>query len=72
MNIKMVKFDEYLCWCGYFNKVEIQLYWFIRNMKLLNGFMILFGVYGFDRFFVKLYNVYEILKDVKYKNKFVY
>lgn len=34
--------------------------------------MILFGVYGFDRFFVKLYNVYEILKDVKYKNKFVY
>lgn len=41
-------------------------------MKLLNGFMILFGVYGFDRFFVKLYNVYEILKDVKYKNKCVY
>lgn len=29
-------------------------------MKLSNGFMISFGVYGFDRSLVKSYNVYEI------------
>lgn len=41
-------------------------------MKLSNGFMISFGVYGFDRSLVKSYNVYEISKDAKYKNKYAY
>lgn len=36
------------------------------------GFMISFGVYGFDRSLVKSYNVYEISKDAKYKNKCAY
>lgn len=33
------------------------------------GFIISFGVYGFDKSLVKSYNVYEISKDAKYKNK---
>lgn len=33
------------------------------------GFIISFGVYGFDKSLVKSYNVCEISKDAKYKNK---